>query len=181
LVFILITCFALFFRLRNGNLNKKSWTVVVSFALLVSFILAFVSVWSVWTPNTTNWDFHGGEFNGYIPWSMLSFPLRMSVYHTPFVRLLYDGNSISGNVSFNVFLTNTKVIEFTGVFRYAPMFGKVPLLYSINFPFFNSGEAFFVFLTVFFALFNFVGALLGFVVATALKKRVPFQHTLCAE
>lgn len=168
---IFTACFVLLFRLWKKPLNRRLWLVFVFFALIVSFILSVVSVWSVWNPSITNWDFYGGEFNGSLPWSKLSYPFHMSVYHTPFVRLLYDGINIRGEVAFNIFLTTAKVGQINGTFTYPPIFGRTSLSYSINFPFFNSGAAFFAFLTIFFFFFNMIGALLALALLFALEKR----------
>jgi hypothetical protein len=153
-------------------LSRMDWALVAAFASLLSLLLSFISVWSVWTPYTTNLDFHGGEFDGCFPWSKLSYPFSLSVNHTPFAHLLYDGMRISGSVSFGIYLINAKAVEVNGRFSYPPVFGKVPLSYSLNFPLFNDGETFFIFLLILFTFFNIVGAILGILVAyTFVKKK----------
>jgi hypothetical protein len=82
---------------------------------------------------------------------------------------------IRGNASFNIFLANLKVMQINGTFTYPPVFGKVPLSYSLNFPLFNSGETFFVFLAVFFTLLNIAGALLGLALTSTLKRIKAFK------
>ena len=151
--------------------NRKGWTVVVVFTFLVSLVLAFISIWNVWTPYVTNLTFHGGDFDGCFPWSSLSYPLHLSVYHTPFIRLLYNGMQVSGNASFTLFLVNLNVIKVDVEFTFAPVYGEVPLYYSLNFPLFNSGERFFIFLLTLFTLFNLVRGALGILIASRLLKR----------
>jgi hypothetical protein len=115
--------------------------------------------------------FRGGDFDGYFPWSRLSYPLHLSVYHTPFIQLLYDGMQVSGDASFTSFLVDLNVIKVDGEFTFAPVFGEAPLHYSLNFPLFNSGERFFIFLLTLFTLFNLVGGALGILIASRLLKR----------
>ena len=171
LTLALVVCFILPFQSWRRKLSRRDWAVVAAFAFLVSLILAFVSVWSVWTPCTTNLNFHGGEFDGYFPWSKLSYPLCLSAYHTPLIRLLYDGMRISGDVSFSFFLTNTKVMEVNGTFSYPPIFGEVPLSYSLDFPLFNNGETFFIFMLTLFTILNMIGASIGIALANTLAKK----------
>lgn len=170
LALVLTFCFTLPFWFWRKKFSRRNWAVVIVFAFLVSLLLAFISIWSVWTPYVTNLDFHGGEFDGYSPWAKLSYPMYLCVYHTPFIRLLYDGRSISGNVSFTIFITNAKIIEVNGTFSYPPVLGEVPLSYSLNFPLFNDGKTFFIFLLTLFATFNIIGALVGIAIAIACKK-----------
>jgi len=169
--FALTACFSFLFWLRRKMFNRKDWTVVVAFSFLVSLVLAFISVWNVWTPYVTNLTFHGGDFDGCFPWSSFSYPLHLSVYHTPFIQLLYNGMQVSGNASFTLFLVNLNVIKVDGEFTFAPVYGEVPLHYSLNFPLFNSGERFVIFLLTLFALFNLVGAALGILITSKLLKR----------
>jgi hypothetical protein len=171
LTLALVICFTLLFQSWRRKLNRKGWAVIAIFAFSVSVILASVSVWSVWTPYTTNWNFHGGESDGIFPLSKLSYPLCLSVYHTPFIHLLYDGMHISGDVSFSFFLMNAKVTVINGTFSYPPVFGEVQLSYSIDFPLFNNGETFFIFLLSLFTIFNMIGALIGIALANILPKK----------
>lgn len=178
LSFVLTFCFALSFWLWRKKLSRRNFSLVVTFAFLVSLLLGFITIWSVWTPYVTNLDFHGDEFDGYFPWSKLSYPLHLSVYHTPFALLLYDGSYISGNVSFAILVANAKVMKVDGTFRYPPVFGRVPLPYSLNFPFFDSGEKFFIFLLILFTVFNIIGALIGIASAYTIIKRLGGHYGL---
>lgn len=170
LVFVLSLCGTLAFTFWKGAFSAKGWATIGVLAILSSLLITSISVWSVWTPYVTNWDFHGGEFDGQLPWSKLSYPFCLSVYHTPFVRLLYDGNRISGNVSFSIFTVNIRIMKVDGTFSYPAVFGEVPLSYSLNFPF-NTGYAFFVFLLFSFTLLNVIGALLAAGVAYTIASR----------
>jgi hypothetical protein len=175
--FIMVFCLTLFLQYRKV-LSRRVWTVVVVLACVSSLVVAFVSLWNVWTPYPTSWDLGhscNGEFDGFFPWSRLSYPLCLSVYHTPFNQLTFDRLSgvAQGQVRFSIFLANAKAVEVNGTFGY-PYFimGFMPLSYHIDFPFFSSAERFFVFLLTLFALFNIVGALLGVTLANMLYKRL---------
>jgi hypothetical protein len=159
------------FLLRRVTFSRKIWAEVSALALSASLVLSFISIWSVWTPYISNEDFHGGEFEGYFPFSKLSYPLYLSVYHTPFAQLLYDGMSISGNASFSTFLTSFKVLEVGGRFSYSPIYGRSHLQYSLDFPLFNNGATFFLFMLAFFTVLNTVGAALGILLTYALAKK----------
>jgi hypothetical protein len=178
IAFVLTFCLALPLGFWRRKFSGRSWTIIVALALMLSLLLAFLSVWSVWTPYVTNWSFHGGEYEGEPPWCKLSYPLHLNVYHTPFARLLYDGRSISGDASFSIFLFNAKMLEVNGTFTYPPVFGEVPLGYSLNFPFFNNGEKFFIFLLAAFTLLNFVASLLGVALTYVALKRLGKRRCL---
>jgi hypothetical protein len=152
------------------TMSTRDWGAVGVLAFLFILLIASISVCSVWTPYVTNWDFHGGEFDGQLPWSKLSYPFYLSVYHTPFVRLLYNGQRISGNVYFSIFTANMTVMEVDGTFSFPPVFGRVPLSYSLNFPF-STGYSFFVFLLFLFTLLNAIGALLATGIAYVIATR----------
>ncbi len=171
LVLILVVCFTLPFRLWRKKFSRRNWVVVVTFAFLVSFLLAFVSIWNVWTPYLGSMDYRARALSeGYFPQSKLSYPLYLKVYHTPFEHRQFDGRFISGNVSFSVLIADAKVMEVDGTFFYPFVFGSMPLVYSLNFPIRNQ-EAFFIFLLISFTLFNVMGALIGIVSAHTLVKR----------
>jgi hypothetical protein len=179
LAFALVFCFTLPFWLWRKEFSRRNWLVVVAFAFFVSLLLACASIWSVLKPNASNVDFHDGEFDGYFPLSKLSYPIYMSVYHTPFERLLYDGIFLSGNVSFTIFITNAKVMEVNGTFHYEHFeLTRIPLFYSLDFPLFNDLQRFFLFLLILFTLFNVMGALIGIVSAHTLVKRYKLSHAV---
>jgi hypothetical protein len=169
---ILVVCFALPFWLWRGKFSRRNWVVVVAFAFLVSLLLAFVSIWSVWTPYLGSLDDRiRNTSEGHFPQSKLSYPLYLNVYHTPFEHRQYDDRSISGNVSFSVLIADAKVMEVDGTFRYDGRFlGSMPLHYSLDFPIRNQ-ELFFIFLLILFTLFNIMGALIGIVSTRTLAKR----------
>jgi len=66
---------------------------------------------------------------------------------------------------------NTKITVINGTFSYPPIFGEVRLSYSIDFPLFNNGETFFIFLLSLFTIFNMIGALIGIAIANILPKK----------
>ncbi len=171
LALIIIVCFTFPFLFLKKTSGRKDWIIVVSLAFLFSLLLAFVSIWSVWTPSITNQDFHRGEFDGYFPLSRLSYPLHMSVYHEQYAQIALRGVPVTGSVSFNLFLADTKVSIVNGLFSYPHVSGRIPLFYFLDFPFFNTGETFFIFLLTLFTTFNIIGALLGIALVYTLAKR----------
>jgi hypothetical protein len=170
LTFAVALCLTLPFLLRRVALRRRVWAGVSVLALSASLVLSFVSVWSVWTPYVTSRDLHDGEFEGCFPLSKLSYPLYLSVYHTPSALLLYDGLSVSGNVSFSAFLASFRLLKVEGGFSYSAIFGWSRLQYSLDFPFFNDGPTFFLFILAFFTVLNAAGAALGILLAYALAK-----------
>ena len=170
LALILAVCFTFPFRLWRKKFSRRNWVVVVTFAFLVSLLLAFVSIWNVWTPHLMNLDCRVRTSEGYFPQSKLSYPLYLKVYHTPFEHRQFDDRSISGNVSFSVLVADAKVMEVDGTFHYLAVPGSTPLHYSLNFPIRNQ-ESFFIFLLILFTLFNIMGALIGTVSTRTLAKR----------
>lgn len=80
---------------------------------------------------------------------------------------MFDGRSLSGNVSFSIFILETKASEINGTFYVSRFPTKVPLEYSLDFPLFKNiygfliKEQFFTFLIMLFMLFNVVGAFVG--------------------
>jgi len=171
LAFVLIVCFVLPFSFLRKTFSRRDWAVVVAFTFLLSFFLAFISIWSVWALGVTNWDFHRGEFDGFFPWSKLSYPLHLSTYHELYAQIALRGMPVTGSVSFGIFLLNVKVIEVNGMFSYPRVSGRVPLFYYLDFPVFNVGQTFFIFLLILFTFFNIIGALLGTALAYTLAKK----------
>jgi len=172
LALILVVCFTLPFRLWRKKFSRRNWVVVVTFAFLVSLLLAFVSIWNVWTPYLGSMDYRilFNTSEGYFPQSKLSYPLYLKVCHTPFEHRQFDGRFISGNVSFSVLIADAKVMEVDGTFFYRFVFGSTPLHYSLNFLIRNQ-ESFFIFLLILLTLFNIMGALIGIVSTHTLVKR----------
>jgi hypothetical protein len=179
--------------LWRKRFSRRNRVVVVTFAFLVSLLLAFVSIWNVWTPYLGSLDDRiRNTSEGHFPQSKLSYPLYLNVYHTPFEHRQFDDRSISGNVSFSVLIADAKVMEVDGTFHYlsvpvliadakvmevdgtfsyaAGFYGSMPLQYSLDFPIRNQ-ESFFIFLLILFTLFNIMGALIGIVSTRTLAKR----------
>lgn len=171
LAFIIIFCFTFPFLFLKKTFRRRDWIIVVALTFLFSLLLAFISIRSVWTPSITNQDFRRGEFDGYFPLSRLSYPLHMSVYHEQYAQIALRGMPVTGSVSFNMFLADTKVSIVNGIFSYPRVSGRMPLFYFLDFPFFNTGETFFIFLLTLFTIFNIIGALLGIALVYTLVKR----------
>lgn len=147
--------------LRAKSLGRKKWVAVFAASLLFSLAFALVSVWSVWSPYVTNWTVHGGDYEGVFPLSRLSYPVYMTVYHTPFKQQVANDSHMTGNVSFSVLLGNIKLIQANGVFDYTAIFGVTPFRYMIDFSALSDKMSFFGFLLILFTLFNIVGAIIG--------------------
>ena len=152
-------------------------------ALVFSLFVAYFSVSSVWFPHglsdsVLHQQNRFGEYAGTFPLSELSYPLSLSVYHTPFESLTYEYPYAYGQVGFSTLFAGTNIVRTEGTFwYYYPIFGPAPLQYNINF-LFSEPLQFFGCLLVLFTLFNFVGALLGFSLAYAIAKRLkPIERT----
>lgn len=172
---VLVITFA--FLYWRKAFTRRFWTVTIVLVSIFSLFIAFVSVWSVWTPYPTSWDLgnYGGEFGGFFPWSKLSYPICLSVYHTPFDQLTFDQlNRIAyGQVRFNIFLATAKTLQVNGTFDYFyAVMGPMPLYYHIDFPLFSSAENFFIFLVALFTFFNIFVASLGIILARTLQKAI---------
>jgi len=157
--------------------GKRAWTIFIVLICIVSSLIAYVSIASVWTPHPLSDDvFHQqnalGEYEGVSPFSKLSFPLYLKAYHSPFASLLFEENGTAyGQATFSIYLINRKVIDVSGVFSYFYMvMGPMPLNYKIDS---IDSPTFFALLIALFTLANIVGALPGIILAkTTLKKRV---------
>jgi hypothetical protein len=147
------------FLLNKKRFGRKELVWFLALALLMSFLVSVVSIWSVWNPFTRSLEFHDDEFLGIFPGSKFSYPLYLGVYHTPHSSLSMIGGSISGRVVVSIFLADVKVAEVGGAFEYAPIYGSAPVHYSFSFPVFSDNVGFFVFLLVVFVLLNSVEAL----------------------
>jgi hypothetical protein len=149
----------------------------IVFTCATSFLLAYVSVASVWTPHPLSDDVFRqqnalGEYEGMFPLSKLSYPLYLRVYHTPFNSLILENGTAHGQVFFSVFFATANVIRVSGVFTcFYMVYGPVPLHYKIDFLFSDSPE-FFGFLVALFTFVNIIGALLGIILAKTLYEKV---------
>jgi hypothetical protein len=132
-------------------------------------VFAFLSLWIVWIPLITSLTYHDGEYQGIPPLSKLSYPIFLSVYHTPHLDLRCD-KGYSGIVSFKIFFANIKICEINGSFSYPSAFGEFPLNYKINLPFFETKEKFFAFLLATFTNINLAGAAIGILTYSTVKR-----------
>jgi hypothetical protein len=153
------------FLWRKTASTREVWAKVSALTILASLALSFLSICSVWTPYISNMSVHDGEFNGLLPFSKLSYPMYLTVYHTPLNLRLFDGGSLSGNASFRILLTDFKVMEVRGSFGYAAIYGRSHLVYSLDFPAFNNGLVFFLFMLALFTVQNIIGTVLGILLA----------------
>jgi hypothetical protein len=174
------TFFAITFavlRLEKA-LSKKEWTIFIVLACLTSLLIAYVSVTSVWVPHPLSDTVFRqqnalGEYEGMFPFSKLSYPLYLRLYHTPFISLLFEENGTAhGQVYFSLFLADAKIIGVSGVFWYFyQVMGSMPFYYKIDFLFSDSPE-FFSFLVALYTFFNAIGALLGIILARTLHEKI---------
>jgi hypothetical protein len=161
--------------------SKKAWTIFIAIFIVLacatSFLLAYVSVASVWTPHPLSDDVFRqqnalGEYEGMFPLSKLSYPLYLRVYHTPVKSQILENGTAHGQVFFSVFFAAANVIRVSGVFWcFYQVMGPVPLHYKIDFLFSDSPE-FFGFLVTLFTFVNIIGALLGVILAKTLHEKV---------
>jgi hypothetical protein len=149
--------------------GERFWITLIAYLILISMFSAFLSLWIVWTPLLTNLTYHDGEYQGTSSLNKLSYPFFLSVYHTPHLDLKCD-KGCSGIVSFKIFFANIKIGEINGSFSYPSAFGEFPLNYEINLPFFETKEKFFAFLLATFTLLNLVGAAIGILIYSTVKR-----------
>lgn len=157
-------------------MGRETWATVVFFVCLLSFLVAYVSVTSVWTPNPQSNDVTraqnaNGEYEGVFLISKLSYPLFLNVYHTPFRQQTFNESVAYGQVLFSVFLANAKIIGVTGTFSYPIVMGSMPLDYQIDF-YLPQTREFFGFLLTLFTFLDIAGALLGIGLAKILNERI---------
>jgi hypothetical protein len=180
----LLTCFIFAFAILQwrGPFCKKSWVTAIVLALVFSLFLAFFSVSSVWIPyglsdNVLHQQNTVGEYAGTFPWSELSYPLTLSVYHTPFENLTLIHFDAYGQASFSMLFAGTDILRTNGTYWYfTAVMGPMPLHYNINFVF-SDPLQFFDYLLVLFTLFNFAGALLGISLAYMIERLKPIERT----
>lgn len=157
--------------------RRRTWVLFAVAVLAISFFLAYVSVLTVWDPHPLSDDIGRnqdarGEYEGPFPWSKLSYPLFLNVYHTPFSEQTISGLFHHGEAHFSVLLVNVKVMVVNSTFSYdAYWMGPMPLNYIIDSPLQHSSE-FFVFLIELFASLNVAGAVLGILLAKILQKAI---------
>ena len=96
--------------------TNKVWIMIFVLGLISSFILAYVSVASVWVPHQLSDNVYRqqnalGEYEGAFPLSKLSYPLYLRVYHTPFRQLIFEEDGTAyGQAHFSVILADIRVI-----------------------------------------------------------------------
>ena len=177
LAFAIFFVFTFVFLWWKKAFSRRVWTVVVVLACVLSLFFAYVSVSGVWTPHPLSSDVFReqnalGEYEGMFPWSRLSYPLYLNVYHTPFNQLTLVYPHFYEQVRFSIFFASAKILVVNGTFLYrAYIMGPMPVSYIIDFLFSNSRD-FFYFLLVTFTFFNIIGALLGIILAKTLHKTV---------
>lgn len=177
LAFVVLFVFTFIFLKCKKAFGRRIWTVFIVLACVLSLFFAYVSVSSVWTPEPLSNDvFRGqnalGENEGAFPWSKLSYPLYLIVYHTPFEQLTFESPFAYGQVRLSMFFANAKTLAVNGTFSYRTnVIGSMPLFYVIDFLFSYSYD-FFCFLLAIVTLFNIFGALLGIISAKALHKNI---------
>ncbi len=102
LAFVVTLYATLRFSWGKASSTRRVWARIFALTVLTSLALSLISVSSVWTPYISNMSVHDGEFDGFLPFSKLSYPMYLTVYHTPLNQRLYDGGSLSGNASFHI-------------------------------------------------------------------------------
>jgi hypothetical protein len=181
LAFAIFLVFTFALLKRRKVFGRRDWAVTIVLVCVISLFIAYVSLSTVWVPKPLSLDVLAagrnslGESEGAFPWSKLSYPLYLSVYHTPFEQLTLADGFAHGQVRFSIFFAGVKILAVNGTFSYfAWVYGSMPLYYSIDFLFSNSYD-FFCFLLFTFTYFNIVGALLGIISARALHEAVSMR------
>jgi len=181
----LLVCFVFTFAILHWRrtFGRGGWMTPLVLALVFSLFLAYFSVSSVWIPHGLSDDvFYQqnklGEYAGAFPWSRLSYPLSLSVYHPPFENLTLEYPYAYGQVRFSTLFADIGILRTNGTYwYYYPVMGAMPLQYDTSFPF-SEPLQFFGYLLVLFTLFNFVGAFLGISLANAIEKKLkPIERT----
>jgi hypothetical protein len=172
---VLVVTSAVF--LWKKAVGRKTWVALVLFAILFSFVAAYISVSNVWTPSPLSDDVFRaqdkhGNFNGTLPLSQLSYPISLTVFHTPFQQVTLDQNGYyaHGKAEFNVTFTNFNFLQVNGNYSYLyPIMGPSPLIYEID-SVFNNGPEFFGSLVALFTVFNCFAAFAAIILATVSKR-----------
>jgi len=113
LAFVLFFVFTFAFLQWRKTFGRNVYTAAVVLACAFSLFLAYVSVSNVWIPHPlSDYVFSEqnalGEYEGVFPWSRLSYPLYLNVYHTPFEQLTLIGSYGRGQACFSIFLQPRK-------------------------------------------------------------------------
>lgn len=170
LLSLVVFLVAVFGLLTIGRkLTRKIWVSIVVLVCVFSFLLAYISVTSVWTPHSSTWDIKFSENEGTFPWSKLSYPLYLGVNHT---QVTWVELVTYGHVDFTIFLVNTKIARVGGTFVYSGgFFGPSPFYYHLDF-IFSDPDTFFGILLILLSLLNIIGALLGVILARRIREVV---------
>jgi len=145
--------------------------------IVFCFLVALASIMSVWTAHPLSddvfsWQDSTGLYRGIYPWSQFSYPLALTVYHTPLDHLTIDQYEAHGKAMFKIVLAGTSVIQINGNFTYLYyVIGPMPLNYQIDSVFSNS-DSFFWSLVALFTVINFATALVGIALAKLLTVAV---------
>jgi hypothetical protein len=175
-LFFALFFFTLAFLPKKEKLNSKIWLLIIVPAILLSLLLAYVSVTSVWRPYQMQDDIFReqntlGEYQGVFPWAKLSYPLYLDVLHNTPTMLNESTGFIYGQAGFSLFFANAKTLVVNGTYSFLAIRGPTPVHYKLDFVF-SDPETFYVFLIVLFTIFNVIGALLGTVLAKTLRVKV---------
>jgi hypothetical protein len=184
LTFIIAAILFAFLLFTEKKLVRRQWLMLFLFGFVLTFLVSFFSVWSAWNPYTLSDYLHAGSYSGV---SGLSYPLWMSVYVSPMAeRWIIPGydhvlSSIGGNVSFDVFIANEKVLETNGTLSYAMVYGPAPVGYQLGPPFYSDAVYFFGFLLLLFFLFDMAGFALGISLTYVVSRKLATQKHAAAK
>lgn len=161
-----------FLLLTKKKLVRKHWLMLFSFGLIFTFLISFISVWSVWSPYERSGSLYEYWETKYSGASSLSYPVELSVYVAP---LLNRNFTAVYNISFDVSVANQNVLETNGTLSFdigTALEGNpgAPLSYQLGPPFSSDAVYFFGFLLFLFILFNMVGFVLGLVLCYVISR-----------
>ena len=160
-----------FLLMTKKKLVRKHWLMLFSFGLVFTFLVSFVSVWSVWSPYKRSDSLNEYWETKYSGASSLSYPLELSVYVAPLPNRNFTAMQ---NISFDVSVANQNVLETNGTLSFdigTALIGNPALLsYQLGPPFYSDAIGFFGFLLFLFVLFNMVGFAFGLVLCCVISR-----------
>jgi hypothetical protein len=178
--FCVLFIFALAFVPKKEKRNSKIWALIIVPAIMLSLLLAYVSVTSVWRPYQMQDDVFREEnavgeyplprpYEGVFPWAKLSYPFYLEVFHNTTIMVTESTEFAYGQAQFTLFFANAKTLTVNGTYLWLTIRGPTPLHYELDF-IFSDPETFFGFLIAFFTILNISGALLGIALAKTIRK-----------
>jgi hypothetical protein len=173
-IFFVVLIVTFSFLVWKKTVGRKTWMAIIVLAMLFSLFVAYISVSNIWTPDPLNDNVYreqneSGKFSGTLPWSHCSYPLTLTVFHTPFQQVTKNQYYAYGNAEFIISFANLSLIQVKGNYTYNNwVMGPAPLHYQIDSIFSNSLE-FFWSLVALFTVFNFLAGIVAIIIANGFR------------